>query len=94
MPIFTKRFLLFIDKSQNTKYKHARNIVLDSMERHFDNHFYEYGITATPGFTHILAEQILTGLLIIIETCDDVERKQQLISDMFAFFVEGSLHFS
>lgn len=94
MPIFTKRFLLLIDRSEHTQYKSARNIVLMTLEQHFDKHFTEYGIRATPGFTRILAEQILAGLLFIIETCDDNERKKQLISDMFAFFIEATLHFS
>ncbi|MHA6533678.1 TetR/AcrR family transcriptional regulator [Paenibacillus sp. BAC0078] len=94
MPIFTKRFLLLIDRSENTQYQSARSIVLKTLEQHSDKHFTEYGISTTPGFTRILAEQILAGLLFIIETCDDNERKQQLISDMFAFFIEGTLHFS
>lgn len=93
MPIFTKRFILLIDRSHNTQYEFARKSVLNTLARHFDKHFNEYSITTTPGFSSVLAEQLLTGLLWVIETCDNTERKQQLISDMFVFFTEGALHF-
>jgi AcrR family transcriptional regulator len=94
MPIFTKSFLLLIDRSQNTKYASAKNKVLDMFIQHIHMHFIDYGIKATPGFENVLAEQILAGLLYIIQTCEDTLKKRQLISDMFAFFIEGILHFS
>jgi Transcriptional regulator len=93
MPIFTKRFILLIDRSQNTQYAFARTAILTALAQHVDKHFNAYGIITLPGFSRVLGEQLLAGLLFIIETCEETEQKQKLISDMFVFFIDGALHF-
>lgn len=93
MPVFSKRFLLLVDRSRNTPYESARESILQMLAQHFDDHFTAYGIAIVPGFAAVLAEQLLAGLLYIIETCKVNDQKQQLIGDMFAFFIEGALHF-
>lgn len=94
MPIFTKRFLLLIDCSQKTKFETFRKQVLSMIEQHVKMHFMEYSVPVTSGFEITLSEQLLTGLLHIIKTCEDENMKRLLISDMFAFYMAGTLSFS
>lgn len=94
MPVFTKRFFLLIDCSQKTKFETSRKQVLSMIEQHVKMHFMEYGVSVTPGFEITLSEQLLTGLLHIIKTCEDENMKRLLISDMFAFYMAGTLYFS
>lgn len=94
MPVFTKRFLLLIDCSQKTKFETSRKQVLSMIEQHVKMHFMEYSVPVTPGFEITLSEQLLAGLLHIIKTCEDENMKRLLISDMFAFYMAGTLYFS
>ena len=94
MPVFTKRFLILIDCSQKTKFETCRNQVLSMIEQHVKMHFMEYSVSITPGFEITLSQQILTGLLHIIRTCEDENMKRLLISDLFAFYMAGTLYFS
>ena len=94
MPIFSVKFLLLIDCSGNTKYGSAKQQVLIMIEEHIQSHMRELGMQASPGFEAALAQQLLAGLLYIIRTCEDDSRKHLLISDMFAFYMAGLLHFS
>lgn len=92
MPVFTKRFLLLLDKSEGTKYEHTKEEFLNILQEHFDSHINEYELPLTEGFGRAIAQQLISGILYIIETNDEGERLQQLICDTLLFYVAAFVH--
>lgn len=91
MPIFTKRFLLLLDKSEGTKYENVKEEFLNILQGHFDEHIKEYQLALTEGFGRAVAQQILSGILYIIEINDEDERMKDLICDTLLFYVAAFL---
>lgn len=91
MPIFTKRFLLLFDKSEGTKYQYAKNKIVRVLVENLNGHLETFHISATPGFSLVIAEQLLNSFLFIVENHEDEQLKKQLICDTMLFYIAGIL---
>lgn len=92
MPIFTDEFLLLLNKSLGTKYENTRKTFTLVLVKHIEEHLAEFNVNLTPGFAGVAAEQLMVGLLYVIENYTDTAKKKSLICDMFVFFISGILH--
>lgn len=93
MPVFTKRFLLLLDKSGGTKYEHAKEEFLAILQSHFDAHIKEYQLSLTEGFGRVIAQQVLSGILYIIETNEEGAYMKQLICDILLFYIAAFMQY-
>ena len=91
MPVFTTGFILLINKSSGTKYETAKDEFTSVLKSHIEEHISEFNVNLTPGFSGVVAEQLIVGLLYIIENYTDSSKKKSLICDMFVFFISGIL---
>lgn len=89
MPVFTKRFLLLLDKSEGTKYAHTADEFLDVLQQHFDEHILEYDLPFSEGFGRVISGQVLGGILSVIESADDEQQRKKLIGELLLFYIMG-----
>lgn len=92
IPVFSDPLILLLECSQGTKYANTRALIVEQLEEHFKEHIrqsnQEYTETEIAG---IIAEQLLSGLLMILKNYKDKETRILLLTEYVLFNVIGTM---
>ncbi|OEH85095.1 hypothetical protein BHU72_05655 [Desulfuribacillus stibiiarsenatis] len=102
--LFSNRLVLLLESSKGTRFEKAKVDLLELLKEHFCEHFsgntHEHYPEKLPEqslihqgtkeqFAEILAEQFLTGIVLVIRKNEDYETKKKLIVDYMLFYIMG-----
>jgi AcrR family transcriptional regulator len=94
IPIFSNSLLLLVECSKGTRYENIRNEIINFLKEHFIEHMncsdskddlYE--------FSGVIAEQFLSGILLIIRNFSDDKLRKTLLTDYILFTILGTMGF-
>lgn len=94
MPLFTNSLLLLIECSKGTKYENVRFEIVEFLKEHFIEHMKSSNAKdENLLFGDIIAEQFLSGILLIIRKYSDEKVRRNLIADYILFTIFGTMGF-
>ncbi|GAA0182328.1 hypothetical protein SH2C18_47250 [Clostridium sediminicola] len=93
MPRLTRKFVILLQGSAGTKYASTRQLIIDLIIEHFQEHIKEYNPNyQLPNIGEILAEELINGIILIIRKYkDDEEKKNSMLAEYILFYFMGSM---
>ncbi|SCZ10727.1 TetR/AcrR family transcriptional regulator [Alkaliphilus peptidifermentans] len=92
IPVFTDKITLLIEGSKGTRFENTKEILLKLLKEHFIEHLERF----KSDYIHIeiadiIAEQFLSGILLIMKKYKDEELRKQLITEHVLIYFIGTM---
>ncbi|WBW95659.1 TetR/AcrR family transcriptional regulator [Oceanirhabdus sp. W0125-5] len=93
LPSLTRKFVILIEGSIGTKYSSTKQLIIDLLKCHFNEHVNEYNPSyELPNMGEILAEQLINGIILILRKyINDDEKKNSMLVEYILFYFIGSM---
>lgn len=91
VPAFTPGFLLLADRSDGTSYSGFRDEVVRFFQNHYLEHVESYGREEDDGYSWILSEMFVDGLLAVIRRGMGSPDLSRMVVKHFMFFTIGTM---
>lgn len=91
-PQFSDRFILLVEGSKGTKFENTRYEIIKLLKDHFIEHMEKFDSKLLDrDFAEITAEQMLSGMILILKQHNDEKKRKELLTEHLLFYFIGTM---